>query len=130
MAAVPASEICFLSDLVKKKPGQKVRFLGCVTEYDLASGILTMQHQYQNRHTPHRTDVRARVHIDLVLERLTAEQTSVGAWINVLGYVADAVDTGDIHIQAVLLWSTGPLNLQEYERQLSSMMESNSASRT
>ncbi|CAK7565312.1 MAG: hypothetical protein SEPTF4163_003226 [Sporothrix epigloea] len=125
MAAIPASRLCFLSDL-KTRKSQKVRFLGCVTEYDMAAGILTMQHQFHGKPTAHRIDVRARVRIDLVLERLTAEHISVGAWVNVMGYVTDVLDTGDVHVQAVLLWSTGPLDLQEYERQLSSMIESNS----
>ncbi|CAK7209585.1 hypothetical protein SBRCBS47491_000493 [Sporothrix bragantina] len=130
MAAIPASELCFLSDLPTKLAGQKVRFLGCVTAYDMAVGVLTLQHQYQSQPTAHRIDVRAHVNIDLVLERLTAEQTSVGAWVNVMGYISDIKDGGDVHVQALLLWSAGPLNLQEYERQLVSMLGSNTSTGT
>lgn len=61
-----------------------------------------------------------------MLERLTAEQMSVGAWVNVMGYVTGgtvgATAAPDVHVQALLLWSTGPLDLQAYERQLEAML--------
>ncbi|CAK7234777.1 hypothetical protein SCUCBS95973_009049 [Sporothrix curviconia] len=122
MAAIPASELCFLSDLPMKAAGTKVRFLGCVTAYDMAVGVLTMQHQCQRQPTAHRIEVHARVNIDLVLERLTAEQMTVGAWVNVMGYMTNVDDSSDVHVQALLLWSAGPLDLQAYEQQVGSML--------
>lgn len=93
--------------------------------------MLTLQHQYQ----PSTTDassassVRARVNVDLVLERLTAEQMTVGAWVNVMGYVTGvhtkargSRSSTSVDVQALLLWSTGPLDVQAYERQLGGML--------
>ncbi|KAL1910285.1 hypothetical protein Sste5344_003901 [Sporothrix stenoceras] len=157
MTPAPASETCFLSSLPGKSVGQKVRFLGCVTDYDPIAGVLTLQHQYQPAAASTSTSasttpsgaiapslagsVHARVNVDLVLERLTAEQMTVGAWVNVMGYVTEAPEAAaaaiagvannrrrravpptSANIQAILLWSTGPLDVQAYERQLSEML--------
>ncbi|KIH87913.1 hypothetical protein SPBR_05368 [Sporothrix brasiliensis 5110] len=140
MPSTSASEICFLSSLPAKITGQKVRFLGCVTDYDPITGVLTLQHPYQpptpstgsGTHVPAHA-VRARVNVDLVLKGLTAEQTTVGAWVNVMGYVTGhtaptttASDRGRgpacVDVQALILWSTGPLDVQAYERQLDAML--------
>ncbi|CAK7200956.1 hypothetical protein SEUCBS139899_003656 [Sporothrix eucalyptigena] len=118
----PASALCFLSGLPSKTVGQKLRFLGCVTAYDTSAGVLTLQHPYQPQPTARRIHVYARVNVDLVLERLTAEQTTVGAWVNVVGYMTSIVDASEVHVQAVLLWSAGPLDLQGYERNLESLL--------
>jgi hypothetical protein len=106
--------------------------------------VLTLQHQYQHpppgagdgagagagAGTPSNPFVLARVNVDLVLERLTAEQMTVGAWVNVMGYVTGvaapvmdkAASNSSVAVQALLLWSTGPLDVQAYERQLSGML--------
>lgn len=69
---------------------------------------------------------------------------TVGAWVNVMGYVTEAKEAAEaaaagngrsapsrrrgppttaVNIQAILLWSTGPLDVQAYERQLSEMLD-------
>jgi hypothetical protein len=65
------------------------------------------------------------VDVQLVLERLGAEQTRIGEWVNVIGYITliSAAATGQdssrdesmVHVQALLLWSAGPLDIQQYQ---------------
>lgn len=63
----------------------------------------------------------ASVDVNLVLQSLKAEQTRVGEWVNVIGYVTstDSKKLGDtnpvVEVQATLLWPAGPLNLEKYE---------------
>lgn len=67
----------------------------------------------------------ALVDVQLVLERLGAEQTRVGEWVNVIGYITlgsgaaagrgSVVKGSTVHIQALLLWSAGPLDIQQYQ---------------
>lgn len=60
----------------------------------------------------------------LVLEKLSIELTRVGEWVNVVGYVTakptpskDACsDVPSAHVQALLLWPAGPLDVQRYEK--------------
>ncbi|KAK4203243.1 CST complex subunit Ten1 [Triangularia verruculosa] len=111
------SQLCLLSSLRQKDVGDKVRFLGCVTSYSTVSGILTLQY----RGSEDDQLSFAAVDVNLVLESLGAEQTRVGEWVNVIGYVTstDSKELGDknpaVEVQATLLWSASPLNLQKYE---------------
>lgn len=62
----------------------------------------------------------------LLLEKLTAEQTSVGQWVNVIGYIASPspgtvkqqskrkTEVPSVEIQALMLWSAGPLDIGRY----------------
>ncbi len=71
--------------------------------------------------------VLALVNVDLVLERLTSQQTRVGEWVNVIGYITAIKPSNDrgngssdheipkVRIQALLLWSAGSLDVQRYE---------------
>lgn len=47
----------------------------------------------------------------LVLETMKPGIMTVGEWINVVGYVIDGR-----RVQALMMWSTGPLDVAEYER--------------
>jgi len=89
--------------------------------YSGASAVLTLEHNF-----PEKANVSALVDVRLVLETLKAEQTRVGEWVNVIGYISSSepsprkpkeVDRGHekVHIQALILWSAGPLNIQKYE---------------
>jgi hypothetical protein len=64
--------------------------------------------------------------VDLVLERLGPQQTRVGEWVNVLGYITSIhpstnsrkpSDRGEpmVHVQALFIMSAGSLNMQQYE---------------
>lgn len=69
-------------------------------------------------------NVRALVDVHLVLAKLEAEQTRIGEWVNVLGYVTSRPlspagklvmhEGPSVHVQALLLWSAGPLDVQQY----------------
>lgn len=88
-----------------------------VTSYSTESGVLTLQY----RGSEDRQLTFASVDVNLVLQSLKAEQTRVGEWVNVIGYVTstDSKKLGDtnpvVEVQATLLWSAGPLNLEKYE---------------
>ena len=67
-----------------------------------------------------------------MLDSVSHEQTAVGSWLNVIGYVKakrkrasksrtkDGADGGavswDVLVQAIMLWPTGPLDIQQYEQ--------------
>lgn len=86
---------------------------------------MTLQHQ-----TRQAASVRALVDVQLVLEKLGAEQTRIGEWVNVVGYITSvptragksATHEGpSVHVQALLLWSAGPLDVQKYERSVEAL---------
>ncbi|KAK3327520.1 CST complex subunit Ten1 [Cercophora scortea] len=118
------SQLCLLSALPSRTVRDKVRFLGCVTSYSPTTGVLTLEHRQrtQPRHTPF---VRALVDVNLVLEGLKAEQTSTGGWVNVIGYITSISPLTDgkgpshgvlgVEVQALVLWSAGPLEVTRYE---------------
>ncbi|TQN71281.1 hypothetical protein CSHISOI_04194 [Colletotrichum shisoi] len=114
------SQLCLLSDLSSKPPGEKVRFLGCVTSYLTHSAVLTLEHGF-----PKESNTIALVDIRLLLSIVKSGQTQIGEWVNVVGYVtppppgtrAKGTTGGPqkVTIQALVLWSAGPLDLQRYE---------------
>ncbi|KAK3299139.1 CST complex subunit Ten1 [Chaetomium fimeti] len=115
------SQLCLLSSLPRKETGDKVRFLGCVTSYSPESGLLALEHRLpEDTHS-----VLTFVDVKLVLESLGSEQTRVGEWVNVIGYITDTApitSSGElsrgslaVHTQAVLLWSAGPFDIRRYE---------------
>jgi hypothetical protein len=65
------------------------------------------------------------VDVKLVLPLLSHETTRVGEWVNVVGYITPKPTTVDadlgsqhgsvVGVQALLVWSTGPLSIQQYE---------------
>jgi hypothetical protein len=65
------------------------------------------------------------VDVSLILESLGEKQTRVGEWVNLIGYITQSSTqvkslraTGEVAVQALLLWSAGPMNLQRYEQSL------------
>ncbi|KAF0322568.1 telomere capping CST complex subunit domain-containing protein [Colletotrichum asianum] len=114
------SKLSLLSDLPFKPPGEKVRFLGCVTSYSMDSAVLTLHHE-----SPKGSNVSALVDVNLLLGNLKSEQTRIGEWVNVVGYLTPASlgtrakgttrEPQHVAVQALMLWSAGPLNLQRYE---------------
>lgn len=93
-----------------------------VTSYSIETAQLTLHH-----HFPKRSSTKALVDVRLLLEKLTAEQTSVGEWVNVIGYISSAPpvltkksskkgsEASAVHVQALMLWSAGPLSISRYE---------------
>ncbi|KAK3325609.1 CST complex subunit Ten1 [Apodospora peruviana] len=122
------SQLCLLSDLPSKAVGDKVRFLACVTSYSPTSGVVTLEH-----HRPKDVCfVHAFVDVNLVLEGLKSDQTRTGEWVNVIGYITrispltdEKPNSGDaaVRIQALLLWSAGPLDVTRYETSVKVLKE-------
>ncbi|KAI1816340.1 CST complex subunit Ten1 [Poronia punctata] len=129
MSAGPLPSVrCLLSGLCQQQIGAKVRFLGCVTAYSTRSAQITLRHDYPKTeiHTEAVVDVK------LILETLNSEQTDIGQWIHVIGYLTfvEAVITDSqspsgskptprAGVQALLLWVAQDLDLSAYERSLS-----------
>jgi hypothetical protein len=79
---------------------------------------------------PEGTQIAALVDVKLLLENLKHEQTQTGEWVNVIGYISPTEQmakrhqflgssaTQQVHVQALLLWSAGPLKLGRYEHAL------------
>ncbi|CAD6569148.1 MAG: hypothetical protein ASARMPREDX12_002225 [Alectoria sarmentosa] len=137
------TRLVFLSDLPTQARGTKVRFLGCVARYAVSTGVLELEHASPLR--PHMPTV-ALVDVNLILETLEREDTQVGAWVNVMGYMEGVLKEEEeereqregqgktrlamerrttagkgrsavrVHVQAIMLWSAGGLKIGEYER--------------
>ncbi|PSR97674.1 CST complex subunit Ten1 [Coniella lustricola] len=119
------SRLTLLASLPSFDWGTKVRFLGCVTSYSAAAGRLVLEHD-----CPKSCQVKAWVDVRLLLEKLTFEHTAVGQWVNVIGYITlkpqasrkhaqDGLDRSTVDVQALMLWSAGPLDIERYETCLS-----------
>ncbi|KAL2053764.1 hypothetical protein ABVK25_006069 [Lepraria finkii] len=131
--------LTFLSALPTHPPGTKIRFLGCVTNYTLHKGILELQHAYPP--PPSHKSILALVDVNLLLETLRREDTQVGAWVNVVGYLEGIVKEGKrgkmreterdveaqqgdaapvvyVRVQAIMLWAAGGVKIGEYEKAL------------
>ncbi|TFB04114.1 hypothetical protein CCMA1212_003766 [Trichoderma ghanense] len=106
------SKLCLLSQLQDVPVGDKVRFLGCVISYDTATACLKLGHMY-----PPGTNETVQVDIELVLETIQPGLTQVGQWVNVVGYIREGKGS-PVHVQALLAWLTGPLDLGRYEKNL------------
>jgi hypothetical protein len=65
------------------------------------------------------------VDVNLVLESLGSDQTRIGEWVNVIGYITDIPPLADgkepnqrrptVRAQAIVLWSAGPVDVRRYE---------------
>ena len=94
-----------------------------ITGYSTKSAILTLEHNF-----PPGNAIKALVDVELLLSTLKSNETQLGEWVNVIGYVRSQQqyrlrnfsDIVILHIsvQAIVLWSSGPLKLDEYERSL------------
>ncbi|KAJ5122638.1 uncharacterized protein N7443_002740 [Penicillium atrosanguineum] len=126
----------FLCELPCLPADSKIRFLGCVRQYNVNTGHLVLEHNYpRNREEP----IIVSVDINAVLEDLTSEELRVGSWLNVLGYVRDTTPPTasfstqqssqrpnetpptkfpprPVYIEAVMVFSAGAIALGEYER--------------
>ncbi len=133
------TNITFLAHLPTYPQGTKVRFLGCVTKYDLSTGVLKLQHAYPSAYD---ANVIAVVDVNLLLENLRREDIAVGAWVNIIGYVEEMINQREqakdldgtmgqegisrvdmVKVQAIMLWSAGGIKIGEYERALIQRLE-------
>ena len=79
-----------------------------MTKYVTSKGELLLGHLY-----PAGSNITVSVDVGLLLGSLKAEETQIGEWVNIIGYI---VENGSaVKIQAIILWSAGPFDLQRYE---------------
>jgi hypothetical protein len=91
-----------------------------VTNYSTKAAILTLEHNHPVGNT-----LKALVDVNLQVDTMKSNEARIGEWLNVMGYVKpESTSTGAkenqsaVNIQAIFLWSAGPLNLKGYERSL------------
>jgi hypothetical protein len=97
--------------------------LPSVTNYATKTSILTLKHNY-----PRDSKVQALVDVRLLVNTLKSEETRIGEWVNVIGYIQEPrqkkhpVPTPspylEVQVQAIVLWPSGPLKLDGYEKSL------------
>ena len=97
-----------------------------VEDYDTSTATLILFHNAPS--SP--PQIRAKVNVDLLVSSLKQEDTTVGEWLNVIGYVNDhqnfntenqvarSVELVEVKIQAIMIWSAGSVKLADYERAL------------
>ncbi|KAJ5908948.1 hypothetical protein N7495_001630 [Penicillium taxi] len=127
------STFAFLCDLPYLPADSKIRVLGCVRQYNVIEGQLILEHNYP-RKRPEPSIVAVEIHA--VIEDITAEELSVGSWLNVLGYVRDSITSTasfsssqqtvnsisarvpprPVYLEAVMVFPAGAIQLGEYER--------------
>jgi len=84
-----------------------------VTSYSASSATLKLGHDF-----PKDSGVIAAVDVKLLLEKLSHENLRVGEWLNVIGYITGrtrAKGVAVVGVQAVMVWSTGPMDVGRYE---------------
>ncbi|KAL4880063.1 CST complex subunit Ten1 [Aspergillus karnatakaensis] len=129
---LPSSRV-FLSDVPSLPIDSKVRFMGCITKYDILTGTLILEHNYPRVKKSRQEPWSIVVDINAVLESVTWEELCVGAWINVVGYVRrvsaaawahKALSAPDaVQVDAVVIFPAGGVDLSEYERILCNSQE-------
>jgi hypothetical protein len=78
---------------------------------------------------PKGTNVLVSVNIELLLETLKPGLTHVGEWVNIVGFVLDGsraaqAERASAHVQALMVWSTGPLDVGQYEKAVEDAIQS------
>lgn len=85
-----------------------------VNQYHHSSALLSLFHRFPSPQDNH----IAWVDISQLLDSVNQQHLEVGAWLNVIGYVAPSSSKSCTRIQAIMLWSAGSINLQQYETAL------------
>lgn len=118
------THLTFLSSLASHPTGTKVRFLGCVTGYDVHHGILRLAHAYPSNASlsPLSSNATAVVDVTVIVDSLKRDILEVGAWLNVIGYVKEQRQggnkggSGSVGVQATMIWAATGVRLGEYEK--------------
>ncbi|KAI2605847.1 CST complex subunit Ten1 [Hypoxylon fragiforme] len=125
-AALPSVR-CLLSNLCTRNIWDKVRFLGCVTEYSTHSATLTLQHDF-----PKQNNIKVGVNVTLLLESLKLEHIDIGQWVHVIGCITSIkqrplkttdFSTATVEVQALALWIAEDLDITSYETTLISELD-------
>jgi hypothetical protein len=91
-----------------------------VTDYSQKEALLTLEHNH-----PASNMYKALVDVNLLLSTLKSHETQIGEWVNVIGYIErfrkedpPSINGHEVRVQALVLWSSGPFNLEGYEKSL------------
>jgi hypothetical protein len=89
-----------------------------VTKYSTKTAMMTLEHNH-----PPGNSLKALVDVNLLLNTLKSNETQIGEWVNVIGYIermkkqnTPSNDDLEVQAQALVLWTSGPFDLQAYER--------------
>ncbi|KAF2223924.1 CST complex subunit Ten1 [Elsinoe ampelina] len=120
------SQLVFLHELQGLPMRTKVRFLGCIERFEVGSDTALVSY----RSTTQQSTVVASVNF-VALLGTPSLSLDVGSWVNIMGYVTDGSVRGSedsrqvyervtpvAHVQALMAWDAGDLNLDDYERAL------------
>lgn len=116
MSGIPGSLLLLLQDLPSQPPGSKVRFLGCVRDYNLSTATLTLTH-------PPRATPCAEVNIIVPLPTLNTGSLKDGNWVNVIGYISRTDSLKTAWVDAITIWSAEGLQPSKYARVLQDWLE-------
>ncbi|KAL7267909.1 hypothetical protein RUND412_009487 [Rhizina undulata] len=134
------TKLTFLSMLGTLKVGTKVRFLGCITDYDADSATLILTHDLPSSVTSSlpavlapKTNV-AIVSISVPLSTLPTASLRNGEWINITGFVGSPAtsthrrllpdgERAVAFVDSVLAWPAVGLNLVQYEMALAGRLD-------
>jgi hypothetical protein len=81
-----------------------------VNQYNHSSALLHLFHNF-----PSKSPRYVQVDITQLLDTVDHQHLQAGAWLNIIGYVTTASLTTKSKVQAIMLWSAGPIHLQQYE---------------
>lgn len=79
-------------------------------EYVINTATLRLKHQVSSSDTPK----IANVNIEHLLESIKRNETEIGSWLNVIGYVERRKEKG-IYVQAVAVWDAGNVDVNAYQ---------------
>lgn len=130
-----ASKHIFIHNLLDQEVGAKVRFLGCVTDYEDGKGQLIVEHNYASG-LDSAPSTKAIVDVNMLLESMKIDAVQPGSWINIIGYVRNKsprkarrslsghrmVGEDLPKIQAILIWNAGAVQVRNYEKTLEEQM--------
>ncbi|CRG85282.1 hypothetical protein PISL3812_02386 [Talaromyces islandicus] len=133
MSGPPPTRLVFISQLRALPLHSKVRFLGCVTHYDVKRGRLCVEHKRRSPSSTNPTsndDTTVLVDIYHLLDAIKADDLEVGAWLNVFGYVRSEAQAnlkesldGQIYVEATMIVNAGAIRIGEYEQTVCDMQE-------
>lgn len=82
-------------------------------------------------HYPKRWKIAPKVLVDVnpILDMVKFQDLEIGAWINVVGYISPPSRTESSAlpcVQAIMIWSAGIINMDEYESALAARQKTGS----
>lgn len=100
-----------LWELESQPSEQKVRFLGCVYDYDIATGVMLLIHP------PQFTTI---VEVDITVPLSTLNKGSLrdGQWVNVIGYINKEKESRRTRIDAISVWPSDGIQPSKYLKAL------------